>query len=94
MRDGYLVCLEQMSRKRALKREVSDGIRKVTLGAYRASRIDVDKAEDDRNRRIRNRMYGGEGGRRARALLLPDCAPGMACSVLNSAVSIVVVAVE
>jgi hypothetical protein len=24
--------------------------------------------------RIRNRMYGGEGGRRARALLLPDLA--------------------
>ena len=39
---------------------------------YKASRIEVDKAEDGRNRRIRNRMYGGEGGRRARALLLPD----------------------
>ena len=24
------------------------------------------------NRRIRNRMYGGVGGRRVRALLLPD----------------------
>ena len=24
------------------------------------------------NRRIRNRMYGGVGGRRAQALLLPD----------------------
>jgi hypothetical protein len=34
--------------------------------------IDVTKAESDRNRRIRNRMYGGRGGRRARALLLPD----------------------
>jgi len=73
MRDRYLVRLEQMSRKRALKREVSDGIREVTLGAYRASRIEVNKVEDGRNRRIRNRMYGGEGGRRARALLLPDC---------------------
>jgi len=31
------------------------------------------KAEGGRNRRIRNRMYGGEGGRRAQALLLPDC---------------------
>jgi len=61
-----------MSRKRALKREVSDGIREVSLGAYRASRIEVKKAEDGRNRRIRNRMCGGEGGRRARALLLPD----------------------
>jgi hypothetical protein len=40
-----------MSRKRALKREVSDGIRKVTLGAYRASRIEVDNTEDGRNRR-------------------------------------------
>ena len=36
------------------------------------------------NRRIRNRMYGGVGGRRARALLLPDGAPGMACSVHSS----------
>jgi len=30
------------------------------------------KAEGGRNRRIRNRMYGGEGGRRAQALLLGD----------------------
>jgi hypothetical protein len=61
-----------MSRKRALKREESDGIREITLGAYKASRIEVNKTEDGRNRRIRNRMCGGEGGRRARALLLPD----------------------
>ena len=76
MRDGYLVCLEQMSRKGALTREESDGIRKVTLGAYRASRIEVDKTEDSRNRRVRNRMYSGEGGWRARALLLPDYKSG------------------
>ena len=72
MRDGYLVCLEQMSRKVALKWEVSDEIRKVTLGAFTASRIDGKKAEHGRNRHIRNRMYGGEDGRRAQALLLPD----------------------
>jgi hypothetical protein len=58
--------------KENLKREVSDRIREIPLGAYKVSDIEVNRAVSGRNRRIRNRMYGGEGGRRARALLLPD----------------------
>ncbi len=53
-----------MSRKRALKLEVADGIREVELGVpYKQTGIEVHKAEHDRNRRIRNRTYGGVRGR-------------------------------
>src|SRR4030066_245039 len=61
-----------MPRKMALKPEVADGIREVGLGAHKAVGDDVTKAQINRNRRIRNRSYGGVGGRGPRGPLLPD----------------------
>ena len=43
------------------------------------------------NRRIRNRTYGGVGGRRTQVRLLPDGVPGMAHSALSGAVPVHVV---
>jgi hypothetical protein len=62
-----------MPRKRALKLEVADGIRKVKLGVpFKQTGTEVQLAESDRNRRIRNRTYGGVRGRERQLSLLLD----------------------
>ena len=58
--------------ERGLKLEVTDGIREVRLGAYNPTGIQRNDAKQAGTAVVRNRMPGGEGGRGARAPLLPD----------------------
>ena len=54
------------------KLEVRDGIPELQLGVQQTAGKEVINKSEDRNRRIRNRMCGGVGGRREQSRLLPD----------------------
>lgn len=55
--------------------EVTDGICRTRLGAHRTAGIDVNNGADwQAHRRIRNRTYGGVGGRGRWLPLPPDFA--------------------
>ena len=49
-----------------------DGIHELKLGVHKSSGKEVINQNDNGNRRIQNRMYGGVGGRREQSRLLPD----------------------
>jgi hypothetical protein len=64
MRDRFLFVESEIS-KENLMIEVADGISKVNMGDFIMKRQKVANADYNGNRRIRNRTYGGVGGRRA-----------------------------